>query len=193
MLDSRFWQPESCTTSQESRNKNQESNMIISLIAALSKNRVIGKNNDLPWHLPDDMKYFMQTTKGHYVIMGRKNYDSIPSKFKPLADRTNIVVTRQKNFTAPGCLVVHSLEEALELAKANHEKETFIIGGSEIYNQGLPMANRLYLTEIDAHIEGDTFFPEFDKSIWKEVSRKQHLRDEKHKFPFDFVVFERDN
>lgn len=167
--------------------------MIISLIAALSKNRVIGKDNDLPWHLPDDMKYFMQTTKGHYVIMGRKNYDSIPEKFKPLADRTNIVVTRQKNFSAPGCTVVHSLEAALELAKSNQEKETFIIGGSEIYNQGLPLATRLYLTEIDATIEGDTFFPEFNKKQWREVSRKPHLRDEKHKFAFDFVVFERDN
>jgi dihydrofolate reductase len=167
--------------------------MIISLIAALSKNRVIGKNNDLPWHLPDDMKYFMQTTRGHYVIMGRKNYDSIPEKFRPLADRTNIVVTRQQNFSAPGCLVVNSLEEGLALAKSNQEKEAFIIGGSEIYQQGLPHATRLYLTEIDAHIEGDTFFPEFDKSKWKEVSRKKHLQDEKHKFAFDFVVFDRDN
>jgi dihydrofolate reductase len=167
--------------------------MIISLIAALSQNRVIGKNNDLPWHLPDDMKYFMQTTKAHYVIMGRKNYDSIPEKFRPLPNRTNIVVTRQKNFQAPGCIVVNALEDGLELAKANNEKEVFIIGGSEIYNQGFPLATRLYLTEIMAHLEGDTYFPEFNKSQWKEVSRKHHLSDERHKFPFDFVVFERDN
>lgn len=167
--------------------------MIISLIAALSENRVIGKNNDLPWHLPDDMKYFMQTTKTHHVIMGRKNYDSIPEKFRPLPNRTNIVVTRQKNFIAPGCIIVHSIEKGLEIAKQNGETETFIIGGSEIYNQGFPLATRLYLTEIQAHIEGDTYFPKFDKSQWKEVSRKHHLTDDRHKFPFDFVVFERDN
>ncbi|HEU5289690.1 MAG TPA: dihydrofolate reductase [Cyclobacteriaceae bacterium] len=167
--------------------------MIISLIAALSQNRVIGKNNDLPWHLPDDMKYFMQTTKGHCVIMGRKNYDSIPEKFRPLPNRTNIVVTRQKNFNAPDCIVTNSIEDALAIARKNNETETFIIGGSEIYNQGFAMANRLYLTEIHATIEGDTYFPAFDKSQWKEVSRKHHLSDERHKFPFDFVVFERDN
>lgn len=165
--------------------------MIISLIAALSQNRVIGKNNDLPWHLPDDMKYFMQTTKAHYVVMGRKNYDSIPEKFRPLPNRTNIVVTRQQNFQAPGCLVVNSIEAGLHLAKASNEKEVFIIGGSEIYKQGFPLATRLYLTEIQAHIEGDTYFPEFDKNQWKEVSRVHHLSDERHKFPFDFVVFER--
>ena len=167
--------------------------MTISLIAALSQNRVIGKNNDLPWHLPDDMKYFMQTTKGHYVIMGRKNYESIPEKFRPLPNRTNIVVTRQKNFNAPNCIVTNSIEDALAIARKNHETEVFIIGGSEIYDQGFAKANRLYLTEIHATIEGDTYFPAFDKSQWKEVSRKHHLSDERHKFPFDFVVFERDN
>ncbi len=167
--------------------------MIISLIAALSKNRVIGKNNDLPWHLPDDMKYFMQTTKGHPVIMGRKNYDSIPEKFRPLPYRTNIVVTRQKSFSAPGCAVVNSIEAGLEIAESTHEKEVFIIGGSEIYDQGFPLATRLYLTEIHATLEGDTYFPEFNKNQWKEVSRTHHLSDERHKFPFDFVVFERNN
>ena len=167
--------------------------MIVSLIAALSQNRVIGKNNDLPWHLPDDMKYFMQTTSGHHVIMGRKNYDSIPEKFRPLPNRTNIVVTRQKNFVAPNCIVVNSIEEGLAIARKNNETEAFIIGGSEIYNQGFAMANRLYLTEIHATIEGDTYFPIFEKSQWKEVSRRHHLTDERHKFPFDFVVFERDN
>ena len=167
--------------------------MIISLIAALSKNRAIGKNNDLPWHLPDDMKYFMQTTSGHHVIMGRKNYESLPEKFRPLPNRTNIVVTRQMNFAAPNCIVTHSIEDALAIARKNNEQEVFIIGGAEIYNQGFAMANRLYLTEIHATIEGDTYFPSFDKSQWREVSRKPHLADERHKFPFDFVVFERDN
>lgn len=166
--------------------------MIISLIAALTKNRVIGKNNDLPWHLPDDMKYFMQTTKGHHVIMGRKNYDSIPEKFRPLPNRTNIVVTRQNNFVAPGCAVVNSIEDGLHIANVNNEKEVFIIGGAEIYNQGFTKATRLYLTEIQTHLEGDTYFPEFNKTQWKEVSRTHHLADGRHKFPFDFVVFERD-
>jgi dihydrofolate reductase len=167
--------------------------MTISLIAALTKNRVIGINNDLPWHLPDDMKYFTQTTKGHHVIMGRKNYDSIPDKYKPLSNRTNIVVTRQKNFNASGCIVVNSIDESLQIAKANNETEAFIIGGAEIYNQGLSQANKLYLTEIQTTLEGDTFFPEFNKNQWKEVSRTHHLADERHKFAFDFVVFERDN
>ena len=109
--------------------------MIISLIAAIAENLVIGKNNDLPWNLPDDMKYFMQTTKGHYVIMGRKNYDSIPEKFRPLPNRTNIVITRQKAFQAPGCIVVNSIEDALKIPEKSGEEEIFIIGGAELYAQ----------------------------------------------------------
>src|SRR6185369_7714358 len=144
--------------------------MTISMIAALARNGVIGKANDLPWHLPDDMKFFMQTTKGHHVIMGRKNYESLPEKFRPLPNRINIVVTRQKDFHAPGCKVVHSLEEAIELVKSSSETEVFNIGGAEIFTQGLSMADRLYLTEIDTILEGDTYFPEIDKSIWKETS-----------------------
>lgn len=167
--------------------------MIVSLIAALAKNRVIGKNNDLPWRLPDDMKYFMETTKGHCVIMGRKNYDSLPKKFKPLSDRTNIVVTRQQNFEAAGCIVVHSMEDALAVAKQHQEKEVFVMGGAEIYAQALSLANRLYLTEIDAEIEGDTFFPPVEYSLYKELSRKKHGVDEKHRYAFDFVVYERQN
>lgn len=165
--------------------------MKISLIAALAQNHTIGKNNDLPWHLPDDMKYFMQTTKGHHCIMGRKNYDSIPAKFKPLPNRTNIVVTHQRDFVAPDCIVVNSIDEAIKIAKDNNEPETFIIGGAEIYKQSLAYANRLYLTEIKAEIQGDTFFPVFDRREWKEVSRIPHAADEKHKFAFDFVVYEK--
>ena len=163
--------------------------MVVSLIAALSKNRVIGRNNDLPWHLPDDMKYFMQTTKGHHTIMGRKNYDSIPEKFRPLPNRTNIVVTRQQGFKAPGCLVVNTLENGLEIARENGEKEVFIIGGSDIYALGMPFAHRLYLTEIDAVIEGDTFFPEVTVKEWRETSRKPHAPVERHLYRFDFVVY----
>ena len=157
----------------------------------MAQNRVIGKNNDLPWRLPDDMKFFMNTTKGHHVIMGRKNYDSLMDKFKPLPHRTNIVVTRQKNLSAPGCIVVHSVEAALDTAKKNHEKEAFIIGGAEIYKIALPMANRIYLTEIQKHVEGDTYFPEFSKNEWKENARTHHPSDERHPFAFDFVIYEK--
>src|SRR5438105_12972952 len=105
--------------------------MIISLIAALSSNRVIGKNNDLPWRLPDDMKYVMETTKGHHVIMGRKNYESIPLKFRPLPNRTNLVLTRQIDFHAEGCQTIHSLQEGVSISEANQERELFVIGGAE--------------------------------------------------------------
>ena len=165
--------------------------MIISQIAAVAENRVIGRNNDLPWKLPDDMKFFMNTTKGHHVIMGRKNYESLHEKFRPLPNRTNIVVTRQKDFNAPGCHVVHSLDDALNIAEKNGERETFVIGGAEIYSLALNKTSRLYLTEIKASVDGDTYFPEFDKKDWKEISRVPHGADEKHAFAFDIVIYER--
>lgn len=165
--------------------------MIISLIAAMAENRVIGKDNDLPWRLPDDMKFFMQTTKGHHVIMGRKNYDSLLDKFKPLPDRSNIVVTRQKNFNAPGCIVVNGIEKGIEIARNNKEQELFIIGGAEIYKLTLSVAHRIYLTEIKAIVEGDTYFPEFQSTEWKEVSRQPHPADDRHRYAFDFVIYER--
>ena len=165
--------------------------MIISMIAAVSKNQVIGKNNDLPWKLPDDMKFFMETTKGHHAIMGRKNYESIPHKFKPLPNRPNIVVTRQNNFNAPGCIVVDSLEKGLAIARDNQEAEAFIIGGAEIYKLGMSYANRLYLTEINAEIQGDTFFPQYDKAKWLEISRVHHDKDERHSYEFDFVIYDK--
>lgn len=165
--------------------------MKISLIAAVAENKVIGKNNDLPWNLPDDMKYFMQTTKQHHVIMGRKNYESIPEKFRPLPNRTNIVITRQKNFQAPGCEIVHSLEDALSIARKNNEVEVFIIGGAEIFKQGMKVTQQMYLTEIHASVDGDIYFPEINKSEWKEISRVPHAKDERHRYAFDFVVYER--
>lgn len=165
--------------------------MIVSAIAALSRNRVIGKDNDLPWRLPDDMKFFMQTTKGHHVIMGRKNYDSLKEKFKPLPDRTNIVITRQEQFSAPGCVVVHGIAPALLIAEKNAEKECFIIGGAEIYQIAMPYTTRLYLTEIDAVVGGDTYFPEIKKEEWKEVSRKHHPADDRHPYAFDIAVYDR--
>jgi len=165
--------------------------MTISMIAALARNGVIGKANDLPWHLPDDMKFFMQTTKGHHVIMGRKNYESLPEKFRPLPNRTSIVVTRQRDYHAPGCIVVHQLEDGVKIAQKNGELELFIIGGSEIYKLAMPIADRLYLTEIEADIEGDTFFPSYKKELWKEISRQHHASDDRHQFSFDFVIYKK--
>jgi dihydrofolate reductase len=165
--------------------------MKISMIAAVARNLTIGKDNDLPWKLPDDMKFFMNTTKGHFVIMGRKNYDSLHEKFRPLPNRTNIVVTRQRDFKAPGCIITHDVNEAVGLAKNRNETEAFIIGGAEIYKLALPDADRLYLTEIQAEVDGDTFFPSFSKHEWNESSRTHHAADEKHKFAFDFVIYDR--
>jgi len=165
--------------------------MDISFIAAVARNGIIGRNNDLPWKLPDDMKFFMQTTRGHHVIMGRRNYDSLHEKYKPLPDRVNIVVTRQKEFHAPGCIVVHNIRDGIDHAARAGESELFVIGGAEIYKLAFPWATRLYLTEIHADVDGDTFFPEFDKREWKEVSRQPHAADEKHRYPFDIVIYER--
>jgi len=163
--------------------------MIISMIAAMGSNRVIGKDNDIPWHLPDDFKYFKNTTKGHHVIMGRKNWESLPPSFQPLPDRPNIVITRQDNYRPESTQVVQSLEDALEIARKNREQEAFIIGGGEIYRMGLEFADRIYLTEINGAFDGQVTFPEFDKTTWKEVSREHHPADERHKYSFDFVVY----
>src|SRR5690606_5177256 len=172
-------------------NSTRNNIMEVSAIAALSRNRVIGKNNDLPWRLPDDMKFFMETTKGHHVIMGRKNYDSLHAKFKPLPHRPNIVITRQRDFQAPGCTVMHAVEAALDLARESGETECFIIGGAEIYTLAMPYTTRLYLTEIHADVDGDTLFPELDMKDWKEVSRKHHAADDRHAYAFDFVIYDR--
>ncbi len=165
--------------------------MIVSMIAAVAENRVIGKDNDLVWHLPDDMKYFMETTSDHFVIMGRRNYESIPHKYRPLPKRTNIVVTRQSDYEAPGCIIANSLEQALALAEEQQQEEVFIIGGEQIYAQALPKADRLYLTEVKAAFDGDTFFPVFDRQQWHEKWRQPHPVDERHAYPFDFVLYER--
>ncbi len=165
--------------------------MKISMIAAVAENLVIGKDNDLIWKLPDDMKFFMEKTSGHHVIMGRKNFDSLPPKFSPLPNRTNIIITRQPNLKVQGAVVTHSLDNALEIAKNNGEQEVFIIGGGEIYKLGLALADTMYLTEIKASFDGDAFFPEFDLSQWEETERVHHPADEKHKYAFDFVIYDR--
>jgi len=161
--------------------------MIISLIAAVAENQVIGKDNDLIWSLPRDTRYFIDKTSGHHIITGRRNYESIPAKYRPLKDRTNIIVTRQKSYQAPGAMVVNTLDEGIELACQNGEEELFIIGGGEIYQQSVELADKLYITEVKASFEGDVYFPPIDKNIWKETDRIPNLPDEKHAYPFDFV------
>jgi dihydrofolate reductase len=164
--------------------------MIISLIAAVAENNVIGKDNNLPWHLPTDMKYFRDTTMGHCVIMGRKNYDSIPLKYRPLDGRTNIVVTRQKDFIAEDCVVVNSMERALEVAREENEIEVFIIGGADIYKQTIGIADKVYYTKIHHTFDGDAFFPPVDERKWKLISKKDVAADAKNKFPFSFCVYQ---
>jgi len=159
---------------------------MISIIAALAENRVIGVRNTLPWRLPNDLKHFRRLTIGHAVIMGRKNYESIG---KPLPERTNIVVTRNRDYRAAGCLIAHSVDEALKIAK--DDPEIFVIGGADIFRETLPQADRLYLTEVHAVVPGDVYFPEFDQGEWRERSRERHEPDERHAYAYSFVVFER--
>ena len=165
--------------------------MIISQIVASSRNNVIGRDNDLPWHLPDDMQFFKDTTKGHHILMGRKNFESIPMKFRPLPNRVNIVVTRQADYNADGIELFNTIEEGIQFARDAGEEELFIIGGAEIYNQTIDQADRIYLTEINTEIEGDAHFPELDRSEWIEKDRRHHSVDEKHRYDFDFVIYER--
>lgn len=142
--------------------------MIRSIIVAISENNGIGKDNDLLWYLPSDMKFFRKTTLGHCVIMGRKNYESIPEKYRPLAKRTNIIVTRNANYKADGAVVKNSLEEALEFAKSENESEVFIIGGGQIYKEamGKNVIDKMYITHVAKNYDADTFFPEIELSNW---------------------------
>lgn len=160
--------------------------MRLAAIVALSKNRVIGKDNKLPWHLPADLRYFKQVTLNKTIVMGRKTYESIG---RPLPLRNNIVITRDPHFDAPGCLVFNSIEEVLAAIAA--EDEVMVIGGAHLYQQLLPRMDRLYLTLIHEDIEGDVFFPELNQEEWIEVSRVDHDADEKNPHRFSFVVKDR--
>lgn len=164
-------------------------NMILSAIAAISTNNAIGHKNALPWHLPADMKYFMNTTRHHHVIMGRKTFESLG---KPLKKRTNVVITRDTTYRAEGVEVVHSLHQAISIARQNGEMEAFIIGGAQIYSLSIPILNRLYLTEIETEVtEADAYFPVFNREEWQLISAEHHSPDEKNKFSYTFRVFER--
>jgi dihydrofolate reductase len=165
--------------------------MIISIIVAVASNNVIGKNNTLPWHLPADMKYFKETTSGHCVITGRKNYESIPEKFRPLQGRTNIVITRNKELRYDGVIMVHSLQEAIAEAMKKNETEVFIIGGGEIFKEAVSLADKIYLTRIHHTIDGDIFFPEINPDTWIEANRTDRMADEKNKYNYSFLVYTR--
>lgn len=156
---------------------------MLSLIAALAQNRTVGINNTLPWHLPDDLKYFRATTSGHAIIMGRKTYDSIG---RPLPNRHNIVVTRDANWRAEGVTVVHSIAEAIDAA--GKVDEVFLIGGASLYAEALPYADRLYLTEIEADVAGDAFFPDWPRENFTELRRDRRQGED---FAYSFVVYER--
>ena len=164
--------------------------MIVSLIAAVPANGAIGKDNKLIWDLPKDMKFFMDSTLNHYVIMGRRNYDSIPEKYRPLKNRTNVVVTRNTDFKAPDCVVVSSIQEGIKAAQENGDKECFIIGGGQIYKEALEMnmVDKMYITHIDQEFEGDTFFPQFTKEDWNLRVLMEHQKDEKN--THDFIIVE---
>ncbi|MCF6254626.1 MAG: type 3 dihydrofolate reductase [Thiomicrorhabdus sp.] len=161
--------------------------MKISMIAAMANDRVIGLNGDMPWHLPDDLKFFKANTTGKPVIMGRKTFESIGSR--PLPNRPNIVISRNTSLTIPNVEVFSSIEQALK--KYATEPEVIIMGGGELYRQMLPKADRLYLTLIDAKIEGDTFFPDWGAFSWEEIARESHPKDERHAHSFEFVTLER--
>jgi len=159
--------------------------MTVTIVVAIAENYAIGKNNQLLWHMPADLKHFKQITSGHTVIMGRKTYDSVG---KPLPNRRNIIITRQ-DITIPGCEVVKSVDEALELCY--NEEEVFIVGGAEIYKLAMDKTDRIYLTIIHHSFDADSFFPEIDYMEWKEVSREDHPADEKHKYSYSFITLER--
>lgn len=159
---------------------------MISIIASIGKNKELGFRNQLLWHLPDDLKNFKEITSGHAIVMGKKTFESIG---KPLPNRKNIILTRDKNSKADGCIIAHSVNDVLDLIK--DEDETFVIGGGEIYKLFLPLADKLYLTEVETSLKADTFFPEFDKTGWILKSSIKHSKDEKNQYSFAFNVYDK--
>lgn len=162
--------------------------MRITLIAAMAENRVIGRDNGLPWHLPADLARFKRRTEGHAVIMGRRTFDSVG---EPLPNRRCIVVTRRHDYHPPGAEVAHSLEEAIERGRRTEREELFILGGAEIYTLALPDVDRLELTIVHAEVAGDTFFPQVDLSAWTLVEDERHEADDRHAHAFSFRIYER--
>jgi len=165
--------------------------IMIIIIAAFAQNRVIGKDGEIPWHLPEDLKRFARITKNHPVIMGRKTYESILKRNgKPLSGRTNIVLTKMRKYRAKGCQVVHSWKKAV--AAAGNAKQIFVIGGESIYKLALPHAEKMYLTTVYAKVEGDTMFPPYSPSEWRVDEAIFHRGDDKHQFPYSFCTLVRE-
>lgn len=154
------------------------------IIAAIANNNALGKNNDLIWHLPADLRRFKKTTSGHHIIMGRNTFESIG---KPLPNRTTVIITRNKNYNAPGCIIVDSLEKALENAK--EDDSPFIIGGAQIYKQAINLVDQLDITEVHHPFDADVFFPKIDLKIWKETKRERFEKDEKNAYDYSFVSY----
>jgi len=154
------------------------------IIAAIAENNALGKDNDLIWHLPADLIRFRKTTTGHHIIMGRNTYESIG---KPLPNRTTVIITRNKNYTAEGCIIVNSISEALEVAKS--DETPFIIGGAQIYKDAIELADQLDITEVHHTFDADVYFPEIDKNIWEETKRENFNPDDKNKYSYSFVSY----
>lgn len=170
--------------------ENRESSRpAISFVVAMDRNRLIGAGGGLPWRLPDELRRFKEITMGHAVLMGRKTYEGIPRKFRPLPGRTNIVLTRQEAYDAPGCIVVHSIEEAL--AAVDPDQELMVIGGAALFAELMPVVDRIYLTQIDGEYEGDVYFPVIDFSQWRAVAREDHPQDDRHDNAFSFLMLDR--
>ena len=159
---------------------------MITIIAAVAENNALGKNNDLLWHLPKDFKRFKEITSGHYIIMGRKTFESFP---KPLPNRTHVIISRQNNYAPKDCIVVNSLENALKICPEN--EDLFIIGGGEIYKQSINFTDKLDITKVHENFDATVFFPEIDLNIWQIDSEEFHEKDEKHKYDFSFVSYSR--
>ncbi len=159
---------------------------MITIIAAIGKNGELGKDNDLIWHLPNDLKRFKKITLGHHVIMGRKTFESLG---KPLPNRTTIIITRNSNYKVDNCIIVNSLEAALKAAAT--DPNPYILGGAEIYHQAIKIADSLDLTLVDANFEADAFFPQIDTSLWEETSHEDFNADEKHQYNYSFVTYKK--
>lgn len=162
--------------------------MIVSCIVATAHDGVIGKDNDIPWYLPADLKYFKKVTLGHHIIMGRNCYRSIG---RPLPKRTNVIITRDPYFISSNCIVTHSITAALEAAYDNGEEEAFIIGGGQIYAQTQDLWDRIYLTEVDLSVAGDVYFPDINRDQWKTTWEEAHCADTKNEFDYTFKLLER--
>ena len=162
----------------------------LSILVAMARNRVIGRNNQLPWHLPADLKHFKSLTMGKPIVMGRKTYESIG---RPLPGRTNIIITHQTNYQALGAIVVNSIAAALQACKDTNpiNNESFIIGGEKLFQQTLEICQRMYITEIQKDFEGDTFFPEFDPDVWEETQRDKHIAENNDNLEYHFVILDR--